>query len=344
MNPHPVGPTLSGFAGMEVCPPSRVLRCIGPDTAWWRRCPGGKDRIVHFDEGVGPDDPAEDAPQPPRDIVVVQSRRNADGSFAHSLGRSAMRLALSATNAGISTGRSLFRSALDSLPGQLVADIASGAVDALGRESGIDWDRAEQRVEEQLGRVVAVVAPVVVQSIDPDELLAALDVNALVSSIDLNALLEQVDVEALLARIDVDALLARVDVDGLLDRVDVDALLARVDVDELLDRVDVDALLARVVVNDLLARVDVDALLDRADVDAVVSRVDVNAVARRARIGELVAESSGDVAGSALDLGRRQAVALDTLLARSINRVLGREASTMPDGPPTLTNTEDAEQ
>ncbi len=281
---------------------------------------------MHVDEGVGPDESTDDAPQPPTDIVVVRSRRNADASFAHSLGKSAMRLALSATNAGISTGRSLFRSALDSVPGQLVADIASGAVDALGRESGIDWDRAEQRVEEQLGRVVAVVAPVVVQSIDPEELLAALDVNALVSSVDLNALLEQVDVDALLARIDVDALLARVDVDGLLDRVDVDALLARV------------------VVNDLLARVDVDALLDRADVDAVVSRVDVNAVARRARIGELVAESSGDVAGSALDLGRRQAVALDTLLARSINRVLGRDASTMPDGPPTLTNTEDAEQ
>lgn len=286
---------------------------------------------MYGDESLGSDG---DAPQATPDIVVVQSRRNTDASLARALGRGAMRLALTATNAGISTGRSLFRSAVESAPGQVVADLASGAVDALGRESGIDWDRAEQRVEEQLGRVVAVVAPVVVQSIDPEELLRALDVNALVSSVDLNAMLAQVDVDALIERVDVDALLARVDVDALLARVDVDALLARVDVD---------ALLARVVVNDLLARVDVDALLERADVDGLVARVDVNAVARRARIGELVAESSSDVAGSALDLGRRQAVALDTLLARSINRVLGRDSSTMPEGPPTLIEEEEAE-
>ena len=298
--------------------------------------------MEHADEGRWTD-AAEDAPPATTDIVVVQSRRNADASFAHSLGKRAMRLALSATSAGISTGRSLFRSAVETVPGQVVADIASGAVDALGREGGIDWDRAEQRVEEQLGRVVAVVAPVVVQSIDPEELLQAIDVNALVSSVDLNALMAQVDVDALLARVDVDALLARVDVDGLLERVDVDALLARVAVNDLLARVDVDALLERVDVDAVLARVDVDALLARADVDGVVARVDVNAVARRARIGELVAESSGDVAGSALDLGRRQAVALDTLLARSINRVLGRDASTMPDGPPALTEEEVAE-
>lgn len=243
-----------------------------------------------------------------------------------------MRLAISATSAGISTGRSLVRSAADSAPGQVVLDFASGALDALGRESGIDWDGAERTVEQQLGRVVAVVAPIVAQSIDPEELLRAIDVNALVDAVDLNALLDQVDVEALLAR---------VDVDGLLERVDVNALLARVDVDALLERVDVEALLARVEVDDLVGRVDVDALLARADVDGVVSRVDVNAVARRARIGELVAESSSDVAGSALDLGRRQAVALDTLLARSINRVLGRDSSTMPNGPPALIEGED---
>ena len=253
---------------------------------------------MHADEDRGSDNSIEDAPREMTDVVVVKSRRSADPSFAHSLGRRAMRLALGATNAGISTGRTLLRSAVESAPGQVVADIAFGALDALGRESGIDWDSAEQRVEEQLGRVVAVVAPVVVQSIDPEDLLQALDLNALMRSIDLNALLAQIDVDGLLARVDVDA---------------------------------------------LLDRVDVDALLSRADIDGVVSRVDVNAVARRARIGELVAESSGDVAGSALDLGRRQAVALDTLLARSINRVLGRDASTMPDGPPALTEEEVAE-
>ena len=283
---------------------------------------------MHAGEDPRSDDSIDDVPRELTDIVVVKGRRSTDASFAHSLGRRAMRLALGATSAGLATGRALIRSAAESTPGQVVADIASGALDALGRESGIDWDSAEQRVEEQLGRVVAVVAPVVVQSIDPEELLEALDLNAFVRSIDLNALMAQIDVNGLLDRVDVNALLDRVDVDALLDRVDVDALMERVDVNALLDRVDIDA---------LMERLDVDALLARADVDGVVSRVDVNAVARRARIGELVAESSGDVAGSALDLGRRQAVALDTLLARSINRVLGRDASNLPDGPPALT-------
>jgi hypothetical protein len=108
-----------------------------------------------------------------------------------------------------------------------------------------------------------------------------------------------------------------------------------------LDRVDVDALLDRADIDALLDRVTVQALLDRIDVDDLVSRVDVNAVARRAQIGELVAESTGDVAGSALDLGRRQAVALDTLLARALDRVLGRDSDAMPPGPPALTETGD---
>ena len=297
------------------------MHCAGAARA--RRCPEEEDRIVHVDEGLGPDDLDDGSRSGKSEVVVVRARRSSDASLAQSLGKKAMRLAIRATSAGMSTGRSLVRSAAESAPGQVVLDFASGALDALGRESGIDWDGAERTVEQQLGRVVAVVAPVVVQSIDPEELLRAIDVNAFVDAVDLNAVLDQVDV---------DALLARVDVDGLLERVDVNALLARVDVE---------AMLARVEVDDLVGRVDVDALLARADVDGVVSRVDVHAVARRARIGELVAESSSDVAGSALDLGRRQAVALDILLARSINRVLGRDSSTMPNGPPTLIEGED---
>ncbi len=113
--------------------------------------------------------------------------------------------------------------------------------------------------------------------------------------------------------------------------------------DGLLSRVDVDALAARLDLNALLAEIDVDALLQRIDIEALLDRIDVNDVARRAEIGDLIAESTGDVAGSALDLARRQAVGLDTLLARTVNRVLGRDPDTMPQGPPVLGSAEEEE-
>jgi uncharacterized RDD family membrane protein YckC len=95
---------------------------------------------------------------------------------------------------------------------------------------------------------------------------------------------------------------------------DVNALLDRVDVDELLDRVDVDGLLARVDLDSILARVDMDDLLARTDVGAVI------------------AQSSGGVAGNALDVVRSQAVGLDEFLARWVGR-LRRRPYAGPPGP-----------
>jgi hypothetical protein len=113
-------------------------------------------------------------------------------------------------------------------------------------------------------------------------------------------------------------MLERVDVNGLLDEVDLDRLLDRIDLDRLLDRVDVDALVARV------------------DLDALLKRVDVETLTRRANVGELVARSTGQVAGSTLDLARRQAVGLDTLIMRLVDRLLGRDPDAQPLGPPEL--------
>jgi len=184
-----------------------------------------------------------------------------------------------------------------------------------------------------------------VQRVDVDALLARVDVDALVGRVDVDRLAAGVDVDALLARVDVDALLARVDVDALLARVDVDALLARVDVNALLDRVDVNALLDRVDVDRLVQRADVDALVAQADVDAVadridvqrlVDRVDVDELVRRAGVPELIADSTGQVAGSALDLARRQLVGIDVGLHRIVQRLLRRDLDTVPAGPPTL--------
>ncbi len=136
--------------------------------------------------------------------------------------------------------------------------------------------------------------------------------------VDPNMVLDHVDVNALIARVDPDALLDRVDVNRLLDRVDVDALLDRVDVNRLIDRVGVD---------ELMARVDVDALMERVDIKAVVER---------AGIPEIVAESTGHLTGSALDLFRRPLVGLDEIIFRGANRLVRQHPDEYPDGPGEL--------
>lgn len=151
-----------------------------------------------------------------------------------------------------------------------------------------------------------------------------------------NRVIEEVDVDAIVRRIDVDALLARIDVDALLARVAVDDVLDRVDVDRLLDRVDVDRLLARVDLEALLARVDLDDLLGRVDLDRLLAHVDVELLVRRAGIPELIADSTGQAANSALDLARRQLVAVDVATMRLVQRLLSRDPGALPPGPPLL--------
>lgn len=203
---------------------------------------------------------------------------------------------------------------VESPMGRMASDVAAGITAAVAEDSGLDWELAGRRAEERLSRVIAVVVPVVAESIDPA---------TIVERIDVNALMEQVDV---------DRLLGRIDVNQLLDRVDVDRLLDRVDVTELLDRVDVDA---------LFARADVDALLSRVDIDALLERVDIDAVMKRVEVGNVLSRGTGEVAGSALDLARRQGVGLDVVLSRTVNRLIGRDPDRMPIGPRQLAPDED---
>ena len=116
--------------------------------------------------------------------------------------------------------------------------------------------------------------------------------------------------------------------DMVLDHVDINALLARVDVNAILEKVDLNA---------VLDKVDIDALLSRADIDAIIARVDVRAIVDRAGIPEIVAESTGQLGTSALDLFRKPLVGLDEIVFRGLNRLIGRDASEFPDGPGDLT-------
>jgi len=107
-------------------------------------------------------------------------------------------------------------------------------------------------------------------------------------------------------------------------------------INAMLERVDVDALVGQVELDELLDRIDVNRLLDRVDLTRLLDRVDVQAVTNRANVGDLVARSTSQVAGSTLDVARRQAVGVDTLIMGFADRLLGRDSAKQPLGPPAL--------
>jgi uncharacterized RDD family membrane protein YckC len=145
-----------------------------------------------------------------------------------------------------------------------------------------------------------------------------------------NGILSRVAARATGAVVDI------VDPDAVLEKVDVNALVQRVDVDALVQRVDVNALMDRVDVNELLDRVDVNRLMDRVDVEAIVDRVDVEDIVDRAGIADIVKESTGALAGSAIDVGRRQLVALDSIVGSTLYRLVGRDPTERPTAPTAL--------
>jgi uncharacterized RDD family membrane protein YckC len=187
-----------------------------------------------------------------------------------------------------------------------------------------------------LGRLAGSLRDRMLDVVGPDEIVERVDVNAVLARLDVNTLVRRLDVNTLLDRVDLKSVLDRVDVDRLLQRVDVEALLDRVDVEALLDRVDVEALLDRVDVEALLDRVDIDALMDRVDIDALMDRVDIERLVERAGIADIVAESTGTVAESALDLLRRQLLGLDVVATRGVMRLLSRDEQALPAGPQAL--------
>ena len=68
--------------------------------------------------------------------------------------------------------------------------------------------------------------------------------------------------------------------------------------------------------------------------------VDIEDLVVRAGIPDIVRDSTGALAGSALDVFRRQLVALDTIVGRAAYRIRGRDPDTRPDMPETLATIE----
>ena len=108
-----------------------------------------------------------------------------------------------------------------------------------------------------------------------------------------------------------------------------------VPIEVVLDHVDVNDLLERVDVNQLLERVDVNRLLDRVDVDRLLARADVEQLVQRAGIPDIVADTTGNLAGRTLDAARAQVVGLDTVVGGIVDRLL-RRTGPAPLGPALL--------
>lgn len=118
----------------------------------------------------------------------------------------------------------------------------------------------------------------------------------------------------------------------VVDVVDPNAVLDHIDINALLDRVDIERLLARIDLNALLARVDFEVVLGRIDLDALLRDMDVESVVRRSGIPDVVADTTRQMAGSTLDLARRQVAGLDFIVSRTALR-LSRRSPGSPAGP-----------
>jgi len=250
-----------------------------------------------------------------------------------------------------------------SLPGRAVEGAARWLTRPLVREGEEVRTRIEEDGVPAAQQVIRQATPGVVNAVDINEILAAIDVDALLDRIDVNRLVDRIDVGAIVAKVDVNelvsqvdvgALVARVDVDALLDSVDIDALLARIDISALLERIDLNTLLARIDLDLLLASVDLQALLARLDLDELLAEVDLNrllatvdlnelvqrldmdALVANTELGSIIAQSTSGVASEALDVVRSQGVGMDNFIARLTNRLMRRDLAELPAGPPLL--------
>jgi hypothetical protein len=94
-------------------------------------------------------------------------------------------------------------------------------------------------------RVAEGVIDLVVQAVDPNELLQLVDLDALLGRVDVNRLLKQVDINALLKQVDLNELLDQVDTGAVLDRVDLGDVIGRIDMEKLVAKTDLGGVIAR---------------------------------------------------------------------------------------------------
>jgi uncharacterized RDD family membrane protein YckC len=134
-------------------------------------------------------------------------------------------------------------------------------------------------------------------------------------------------VPEVMRNVDTSALLESIDVQAIVDQLDVDVIAARLDLDALIQRMDVDA---------IAERLDLDALVGRLDVDAIAARLDLDSLMQQIDLSRVMGRGTQEIAGSSLDLLRRQLVRIDSFVNRLVDRVLRRDRTTFPAGPAGL--------
>ncbi len=123
---------------------------------------------------------------------------------------------------------------------------------------------------------------------------------------------------------------------GVIEVLDLDGVIREIDIQAVLERIDLNVLLAKIDVQALVDRLDMDEIVANLDVNALLENIDLDALIERTQIGSLIARSGAGVAGKVLDVGRSQGVGLDSFIHRWMDRLLRRDPSTRPAGPPLL--------
>jgi hypothetical protein len=100
-------------------------------------------------------------------------------------------------------------------------------------------------LERGIGGLVNRAAPMVLDNIDLDDLIARLDVDEIAQRMDLDALVGRMDLDALIGQLDMDAIAQRLDLDALVGRMDINAIAERLDLDELMKSIEITSLVSR---------------------------------------------------------------------------------------------------
>ena len=189
-------------------------------------------------------------------------------------------------------------------------------------------------LSQQVTSVADAVMPVIVDAVDLDETLSRVDINESCSSMSISTPSSA-------------ALTCRRSWRGststcLLDRVDLNLLLQRIDLSQLVNRVDVEGIIDRVDLNAVIERVDLNAVIARVDINAIVKEVDVfsDVASMTENLGSALARGTGGLFRSFIDLLRRHAAGLDTVVLRLVDHLLRRQPGSLPAGPARLLPTE----
>lgn len=132
-----------------------------------------------------------------------------------------------------------------SMPGRLAASATKRLSRPLAKEGHEVREQLEEDAAPTAKRIMAQVTPRVVDVVDVDSILGAIDINAILDRVDIDAILNRIDLNALMERIDIDALLARIDVDAILDKVDINGIVERLDVDSLVQNTEIGGIIAK---------------------------------------------------------------------------------------------------